>query len=546
MSATVLQLKYPIKPGQMANEALVHLDGPNGGGFQWVATPNCMLLEKYAAPYAYPQPMSRKQLSASEMRKYTRPAQKTEKVAPALVEVRKQEVSDPKEAKRKREMSERAASPPPRARLRRDVKGPVLMASGALYDDDTDDEEVIIRGDNENEQVEPRRKRFKHPDNFEIISKIVARRKNKLRGPLNREGVVEYLVEWSGYPDDAKLSWESRTALMKDVPAVVLEFDVRYPGRPAEVSIPVDKAVLADAYEKSDVQPNRNKVVGKRRKLAPGESPPPIPSYVESPLLDLSFSGMVLHLRPTGWNLFSSPEDAQRDAQIRKERYKSEYPKFADCLFPPTIGDLADRERAKARERETLENHKSGGRKKLYRWPRILGGVLLRDTAHPTSTMCIQRAPASWESYFLSMGLSCDNWERQYVPHMPTAPESVHESVGEANDQLLFNLRRTYAWQMGKGRTESLSAPVEISEVEDNLEAPNGILLETNGDVAMRENGVINDKDSGPSRPLVFTKVNPNFSKALAKSKRAGDKGQKYYDPIWCCWRERTTRGSKD
>jgi Chromo (CHRromatin Organisation MOdifier) domain len=265
-----------------------------------------------------------------------------------------------------------------------------------------------------------------------VIERLVARRENEDAG-----GVIEYYVKWHNVGWD-RCSWESRAALLQDVPGLVLEFDGRHPSAPSVVrDIPRVAAIgERDDLESriADIKARKSKKEAAEREKARLEAEPIlIPAWVEQPLVELSFAGMVMHIRRDETTLYNDPMAAGRDMKRRRLRFKAEYPEEARRMFVPSKTETATKERtdAKALIDAAVKKYKEHGSRPIQ-FPRALGSVLAVDLPHPVSRADIDCSPPSWEWYLQSLGLECVDWSRSNPPHMPTASEAVRRSAQHA------------------------------------------------------------------------------------------------------------------
>jgi hypothetical protein len=420
-----------------------------------------------------------------------------------------------------------------------------------------------------------------------LVDRLVARRENVSCG-----GVVEYCVKWTGVGWDG-CSWESRDALLHDVPGLVLAFDARHPELPsravgetreppaAEVEEHFKRMARVEAREQAEA-------VG-AVKPEPMDKPISVPAWFDSPLVDLTFSGMTLHMRPNEWNLFADSISAARDLKKRRIRFRLEFPEEYRRLFPISKAELAAKERADAK---TLIDLNVKKRKQASSvpivFPRALGTVIRTDLAPPVPRADIARAPPSWERYFMDLGLECTNWERELPPDMPTADPAVHRAVKHAVIALVVDERgkakerterlvqermdkepggvagigasvhdyltkvrlatsgRTRVDRLDRGvghvgkggfGTTSVFANQSGNDTQkvitSNIQGAASTALIRNGDTISSHTASADVQDE---QRLLRERIRA-FGDALKFAALTSDSESRWYDPVWCCWR---------
>lgn len=239
-AGTTLQLRFKVVNNATVTEALLHLDGPNGGGFQWVQTPALTPLLPYhpgprraiTKPLRTTPPARRGKPRVPRPRppKQTRPPrtrpprpQQPRRVKPVVKPpVPEKKLPPPRPTPPQGPAALpptyippalRSASPPPRKRLRHNITHPISHASGALH------KTFGVQQASLSASAAAIR-------NILAIERILARRSVK--------NTVEYFVKWAGRPIRDG-SWEIREALLEDVPGIVLEFDTKHPNPPKVV-----------------------------------------------------------------------------------------------------------------------------------------------------------------------------------------------------------------------------------------------------------------------------------------------------------------------
>jgi hypothetical protein len=426
-----------------------------------------------------------------------------------------------------------------------------------------------------------------------VIERLVARREN-----ASAAGVVEYFVKWRDVGWDA-CSWESRGALLLDVPGLVMEFDVRHPAEPSVVRGVPREAALGEreAQERCIAEMKAREVAAaaeveeRRRKEA---APILIPAWFETPLVELAFAGMVAHVRRDETALFSDAAAAGRDLKRRRARFKQDYPEAARRLFVPTKAEAATKERSDARAsiEAVLRTRKLLGSRPVQ-FPRALGSALPTSVPVPPRAADIAAAPPSWEWYLQSLGLECADWSRNDAPYMPTAGAVAGRAARHARaaaDAADREAARERAGRLardgggvgdeGEGRAlrrAALAQPAGAARTvmdglyEEDADAGGGdggavvalgqaaarkldavVSAVVGGSVTVSE--VVAGKTAsaaplGPSgseeaggrkggKPLLRVR-NAAFGKALAAASAGGrGGGARVYDAIWSCWRD--------
>lgn len=421
-------------------------------------------------------------------------------------------------------------------------------------------------------------------DRVITIERLVARRENVSCG-----GVIEYCVKWAG-ADWEHCSWESREALLRDVPGLVLEFDTRHPEKPSKAYGVLRQ--LPEGEEKDHErrmrekrmreEQNRADIERKRKEM---ECPVLIPTWAELPFLEINISGMVLQLRRNEGTLHADASAAARDCKKRRARFKQEFPEESARLILPTKSEVAAKERNEAKltiERSAQERKAYG--MQLINFPRGIGCVLRDDLATPVSRKVVEAAPPSWESYFLGLGLDCRNWQRDLPPDVPTAADHIQRSMNHARfaageqsrtreDDRLSRLIKTSSqgestdMMDGKWRTETgllCKGQKGQSEKEDVSKSPSllasddynatsavftveslsvldPIVREVLSSASYRMVSPPSSQDqtrtpSNPGRRLLRDR-NRAFGQALQSALNLSDTAETAYDPVWCCRR---------
>jgi hypothetical protein len=516
----------------------------------------------------------------------------------------------------------RATSPPPRKRIRTKINGPVSLCSGSVLSvaevcgaqpsapmlAGSTSPPVTSAGDMQPEVVslgeqlsahlsEPvasrqargtsmRRGRMRSLNAMTakvmLIDRLVARRENVSCG-----GVVEYCVKWTGIGWDG-CSWESRDALLQDVPGLVLAFDTRHPEVPSKAIGQTREAPAAEA-EGFFRRATQVEVPEQRESSRPPEKRPAIeepimvPSWFDSPFVELTFSGMTLHIRPDEWTLFTESSSIVRDLKKRRVRFRQEFPEEFRRLFPITKAELAAKERndAKTVIEGNMKKRKHFGSYPIL-FPRALGTVIRNDLAPPVPRADIEQAPPSWEMYFTNLGLECTNWEREFPPDMPTASPAVCRAVQHAKivmsaDKHSKSRERTSRLIQEREDKEpggiggiTASAEDYLTKVrlatsvrtvlppqqtrtaflDGNCVGPEHVISKqghsdmqtiTDGEsdpVALQgEDAIPSHTGTETGEPELLRNRNALFRNALKLAGPRPCAPPRWYDPVWCCWR---------
>lgn len=401
-----------------------------------------------------------------------------------------------------------------------------------------------------------------------VVERLVARRENADAG-----GVVEYFTKWRDFGWDG-CSWESRSALLQDVPGLVVDFDARHPGKPTVVTgvprVPAAGELESQQRRIADMKARAASAASEAEERRRRDSGPiMIPVWFETPLLELNFAdGMVMQFRRDEASVFNDQICANRDQKKRRVRFKQEYPEEARRLFVPTgRGEATQRMDAKTAIEATVQERRSQGSRPIQ-FPRTLGYSLRRNVAHPIRRADIEGAPPSWESYLLSLGLECSNWERDCVPDMPTASVAVNRSVEharramEADDrEIVRERRRRLAEPFPSPLTKSAGTPriPRIGVYDEDIQGPVP-LFSSESDLARlyeamqrgthRSAGTgghtrveQNEKNAGRVgvEGRLLRARNTMFDKALTSSiaeQTGAERGAaRYYDSFFNCWR---------
>lgn len=609
-AGTTLQLRFKAVGETTVTEALLHLDGPNGGGFQWVQTPALTALLAYAPIQTTPPAPARR---VQQQKAITPRPKRVGKSAPRAPRPRAPKPPGPI-SKRKAQAAKAAAkaaaaaaakavaaakkqqeappppppptgpaalpatyvpeallstSPPPRKRLRGDVDRPLSYIAGSLrraLDVDASSGEMA-----HNSIGSIRR--------LVGVERLVARRK------ISGSEDIEYYVKWSGR-SMREGSWERREALMVDVPALVVDFDTRHPDEPKvachsdrvrteeedrEEETKIEEKVEAEAEAetkerqemendgeakaedddvkmedvdekvKQDGEPESVKFRSEsERKYVDEVTGIAIPGYVDTPILELGFAGMVLQVRrPADWSLHNDASAAARDYKKRQSRFKQEDIRAGEKLFPLSKSE------AKSALDVSLRSHKAHNRRPIL-FPRGLGRAVASDTGTPFSRELLDAAPPTWESYLLGLGLKPKHLERDLPPLMLSldsktmrrvvvaAKDGAHERAVEHRERARRVVRAAYRhaantdppsalFRDGKRRSEECDTcfPAESKANAKKSKSPRVPEPTTNGLLRARD---------------------PAFAAALAAAKAKGTQAkrsneERWFDAVWSCWR---------
>ncbi|CAN8074713.1 unnamed protein product [Agarophyton chilense] len=561
-AATSLQLRFKMASGITVTEAMLHLDGPDGGAFQWVQThaltPLAPLLAAVMAPSPQQPPPprpKRRRATAQKRPRQSRPRARrashpthgaspppnasgvmlpqrpplpqmhrgtsfsapsppstpmrsspqlvvnaqqsyvpagahsstppqTPQPTPARVSnvvarLARQEISGvfvPKELL--------TFAPPPRARLCTSL---LSNASGSLQRAfDVGSADVLAS--------------LYRVKNLVLVKRLLAR---KFEG----DNVLYYVVWGGGGVKNG--SWEKREALMKDVPAMVRQFDVKHPMLPEKVNLHGERRP-AGWHSGLDGRVNSNRASCQQSQVGGSEAMSgarglggtggggaasdsavgidgtmsgggeiehrvstttsvgrassttevassgghggggvsgtkqirhyvddltgeEIPSWVDTPIVELNICGMILQIRrPDEAVLHNDATSAVRDTKKRQTRFKQENIVVGERLFPLSKSE------AKAAVEASVRVHRQYNRLPIL-FPRGIGRVSAGDHGAAFSVEDAQRAPACWEGYLSSVGLRCVDFERELAPHMPSAEEWVRARVARTRVGVTHN-----------------------------------------------------------------------------------------------------------
>lgn len=586
-AATTLQIRFKPVNGVTVTEVLLHLDGPRGGGFQFVSSTILMPLsacvpirnpvltsDARATQQARPAPTQARTSTprgrrgsgnasttsgGSRSGRSSRPRSKETRPSAVKLPTTNLPLSFLPHALR-------SSSPPPKKRLRHNVSTPISLTTGSVrrtldvWNESSDALEAKVPLEVQNKVLE----------NTLAVERLIGRRRN-----MNLGGVVEYCVKWSGAPLNAA-SWESRDSLMKDIPGLVLAFDMAHPNEPVKCLTEVAEDT---AKESEPVFIEIDCAIPKpaSKQILDDATGIPIPNYLDTPIIELNFTGLQLHVRRDyKCSLFSSDEEAaidrkKRILQFRKENPEafvkifannsSEYHKepemvvepklFVNAMVPTSGGLLPILQ-------HSLESHKYGNRRPIL-FPRGLGQVLPRDVAMPVPDKDIINAPASWESYLMSLGMRCKNWERELLPDMPTASSQVKifmevaanvitdtcKNVRHERDRdtwiesTLYTGTRRSARSNGNPVAASGEAGESSDGIDDGTKTPNSDAAGSSKDDAVKAGKPsLQDSSSIFRAALEFARDESEKNIENGDNSSCSRKKEREYDAVWGCWKD--------
>lgn len=623
-AGTTLQLRFKIVAEATVTEALLHLDAPNGGTFQWVQTPALTPLIAYIQPQrrlqkpalpqrsrrppaprpqkgiSRPRPVSRNRVGAGTARRKAALAQKTNAAAaprtpvpapapaPSLAPALVPNVTSPVSTattKGPTTINPLPPTPPPASPPPPPPPPVEPVPTGPLALPPTFLPESML------ESEPPPRKRLREG------SLVITHASGSLRRALDaREGegamdaakkikrlvgverlvarrrveAVEYYVKWCGR-SMREGSWERRDALLVDVPGMVLDFDTRHPDLPKEVchsnrvKTEAEEIQMRNVTESSEAErANGESTIGKGEKkdvieadenatsdvehynagseLETASSMPAlnyvdevtgikIPPYLDTPIIELSFSGMLLQIRrPNEFTLHNDASSASRDYKRRQTRFKQENLSLAGKVF------LLSKTEAKAALDTSLRNHKAHGRHPIP-FPRGVGRVAAADTGIPFSKNVVEAAPPSWERYFTGLDLTAKRFERNLPPFFPSLDakaahklalatrDIVHERAVEHRERARRVVRMAYR----HGQIADSPACLFRDRQRRPWECADCFPVEVCAKGKTRSPRV-----PPPNEQLVKGR-DALVAKGLANAKEL-DSGR-WYDAHWSCWR---------
>eukprot|EP00178_Gracilaria_changii_P004997 TRINITY_DN180_c0_g1_i1.p1 TRINITY_DN180_c0_g1~~TRINITY_DN180_c0_g1_i1.p1 ORF type:complete len:851 (+),score=207.32 TRINITY_DN180_c0_g1_i1:12298-14850(+) len=691
-AATSLQLRFKMAAGITVTEAMLHLDGPDGGAFQWVQThaltplaPLLAAVQVAAQPPPHHPPASRAKRRRATAQKRPRQSRSrarraSQPVTPAL--------SPPQSATASLSLPQRPPLPhmhrstslsapsPPSTPMR---SAPQLLVPthsqplGAALAHSAAPTQAALSAPARVSNVVARLAKqdgsgvfvpkelltFAPPPRARLCEGVVSHASGSLRRALDvgSGGVlaslhrvknlvlverllarkfeaqhVLYYVVWGGR-GVKNGSWEKREALMKDVPALVRQFDVRHPQLPEHVKL--HGAHDRDGWQaSSDAGVNSNGgswpqfqvggsdgVIGARGGGTGGTGAGPdgsasgidgvlggvtmgeienrvstttsmgrassttevgsvggahggakqvklyvddltgerIPSWVDTPIVELSICGMILQIRrPDEAVLHNDATAAVRDTKKRQARFKQENILLGERLFPLTKSE------AKATVEASVRVHRQYNRLPIL-FPRGVGRVSAGDHGMAFSDEDARRAPACWEGYLRSLGLRSSSFERELAPHMPAAEEWVRARVARAREELTLATameHRERARSVLREWVRHTGAPPPAHVFRDGVRAPPARSVAVGvGEPAAKRRRVAREEGGGGRGSARGRDA--RVEAALRAARRSGGVGGTggggcggggggggsgdggdgaWFDEMWSCWRRRRQR----
>lgn len=397
------------------------------------------------------------------------------------------------------------------------------------------------------------------------IERLVARRN------LNGTG-IQYFVKWSGRPFEDG-SWEKRESLLEDVPGLVREFDIRHPDgcRPTGSSREQQKLLQStDATEPkvlpgiaTTTQGSSNQLEGGFTGMTDilsaqkessntkyggyGESQSeeaceyiddvtgvPIPSWVDTPILELNVSDMVLQIRrPGDYVLHNDADAAARDTKKRQSEFKKKHVETAVQVYS------LSRNEARLAIEHGLRAHRENSQRAIQ-FPRGLGKVSPYDHGTPFSVNDVMNAPASWEGYLTHLGLKCTDYVRDLPPYMPTVDDNSLSKIVRGCNDAAFSMCLEHRERARNVVREAFrydgSSLAPSTLFRDGVKAPPGIGIA--GKRRARSNAIsAGCDDIGFSREKLLRERDDKVGKILRTSQKSSRKDGMWYDSTWACWR---------
>lgn len=649
-AATTLQLRFKKVGKDTVTESLLHLDGPAGGGFQWVQTSALMPLSVFTDPMKKPNiatPRPRKKPRAPRAPRPRKP--RAVPIPPVKVAVTKPVPTktvaaktlpgkaplklNPKPPSKPTTKSSakstkttyvpqapkplpstqasQSTAPAPKAlpkmtnvvaRLARQEASGVHVPSALRSTSPPPKQRLLGEGRQVSHMSGCMRTSLAGGDlkNILGIQRLIARRMI-----VGRKERVEYFVKWSGV-SIKEGSWEQREDLMQDVPGLVRDFDVRHPGEIAKVreeerseeeldnqttendgvskdapsmeNTPTKKAdvemkagpaeeespkmdivgdifgssegqkengsnikkegsVVKEEISKSDEKDKQTGKDGKGKADSASEKVKKkvkhytddvtgiaIPSWLDTPILELSICGMILQVRrPDEAVLHNDATTAVRDAKKRQTRFKQENLADGEQLFPLTKPE------AKAVIEASAKSHRQHNRTAIP-FPKGIGRVSPGDHGYAFSVKDALMGPASWEGYLSYLGLRPTDYTRELPPYMPTLDEGSQGRLIRAREDFAYTTvceHRERARSLLRDSFRHTGAPPPQHIFRDGVRAPPGSEMnhKRKRAVGKIENGRgIRQQEIGE---LAFKKA-----KMVGK-----DAVGAWYDEVWACWR---------
>ena len=645
-AATTLQLRFKLVNGVNMTESLLHLDGPAGGGFQWVQTSALVPLSVFTEPLKKPNIAATRPRKKARVPKITRP----KKARPPAVTIPSS--TAPRTAATKTipkiipsKSSAKAASRSSgklTSKLQPKVSKPLPMTQTTKHQVSSSGGQGIQHNSKSGGKVynqSSKQLRQEGPgvyvpsalktiastpkmrllgDGRQIgqnsgcirstfdggecnymlgIQRLVARRLDV----VGQDKTVMYFVKWTGVPMKDG-SWERREDLMRDVPGLVRDFDIRHPGESskfsqdiATVGVPKNcKSVEGEFDLERERSSGKVNVAGVKQDVlmsnmsngnqsikveslkftdsneqmrehllnvcggdnSSGQNANDvengfvnrtmnddcksytqntafyvddvtglsIPSWLDTPILEVSFSGMVLQIRrPNEGVLHNDANAAWRDVKKRQTRFKQQNMSVAERLFPLTKAE------ARSLIDISAKSHRQYGRVPIA-FPKGIGLVSPQDQGHVFSTSDALMGPASWEGYFSHLGLKPKDFSRELPPNMPTLDEACQGRVQRALDDIIYTTAIEH-----RERARSL---IRESFRHSGGEIPEDLFRD--GKRLPPDAVYVRKRKRAPGRPenskaLRLTGIG---GAALENAKRMEERPHgAWYDEVWACWR---------
>lgn len=608
-AGTTLQLRFRTGD-HTKTEALLHLDGPGGGGFQWVQTQALSPLIQYIVPPKKParagrgRGRARKEKDGKVKKRSSTGKKKVASAPKTTPKALAKQSASPTTARTSSGTRPSTTSTPVSAAAASPKKPPATNKSPVTpkttpSQPSPDSKRASNRREDEKEEIKKMLPPTFVPDSIldtqvgwwkkaregvgvtswgvgtsrvslksregENVENVLGKLQRIIgveRLVARREvdgGGIEYFVKWSGRSIKDG-SWERKESLMKDVPGCVMDFEVKHPWQPKRVCCSdrvktEEETVIDSKAEKTEVkiavkteieevkEVVKDGEVQIQTKVQSAKSIKPktyvddltglhIPAYVDTPILELGFAGMVLQIRRPGeYTLHHDASAAMRDMKKRQSKLKQDDPQLGTRLFALTKPE------ARAVLDTSLRMHKVHGRYPIL-FPRGLGGACPVDTGTAFSAEVVQAAPPSWERYFMELGLRPKHFHRTLPPFFPTLNvkssyrfnmnlrDLAHERVIEDRERARICVRSAHRYQNAADPPASLfrdgkKRPFECDECYSGSERQNAVTKIPR--VISQSEQAARGKET-------------KMSEALEIAKQGG--GKRWYDHYWSCWRQ--------